>query len=76
LLWGFLALRHRRGLAFIRGKLAGLREVRRIKRPTPNEQTTRGLSRVLDSSEATILELGRETGFDRYWRAYFWLSRR
>ena len=76
LLWGLLALRHGRGLAFIRGKLAGFRDARRLRPPTPNEQTTRDLSRVLDSSEATILELGRETGFDRYWRAYFWLSRR
>jgi GT2 family glycosyltransferase len=76
LLWGLLALRHGRGLAFIRGKLAGFRDARRLRRPTPNEQTTRDLSRVLDSSEATMLELGRETGFDRYWRAYFWLSRR
>jgi GT2 family glycosyltransferase len=76
LLWGLLALRHGRGLAFIRGKLSGFRDARRTRRPTPNEHTTRDLSRVLDSSEATILELGRETGFDRYWRVYFWLSRR
>ncbi len=76
LLWGLLALRHGRGLAFIRGKLAGLRDARRLRRAIPNEHTTTDLSRVLDSSEASILELGRETGFDRYWRAYFWLSRR
>jgi hypothetical protein len=24
-------------------------------------------------SEQTILEIQRQTGFDRYWRAYFWL---
>jgi hypothetical protein len=31
---------------------------------------------VLGASEESILALGRETGFDSYWRAYFWLSRR
>src|SRR5579872_4983086 len=76
LLWGLLAFRHGRGLAFIRGKLAGMREARRLRRVTPDEHTANDLSRVLDSSEAAILEVGRETGFDRYWRAYFWLSRR
>ena len=39
LLWGLLALRHGRGWAFIRGKLAGMREARRVKRASTSEYT-------------------------------------
>jgi GT2 family glycosyltransferase len=76
LLWGILALRHGRGSAFVRGKIAGVSEARRLRRPTTNEHTRKVLAEVLESSEANILALARETGFDSYWRAYFWLSRR
>jgi hypothetical protein len=76
LLWGIVALRHGRGSAFVRGKIAGVREARRLRRPTTNEYTRKVLAEVLESSEANILALARETGFDSYWRAYFWLSRR
>jgi GT2 family glycosyltransferase len=76
LLWGLLAIRHGRGVAFLRGKLAGIRDARRVKRGRPNEQRREDVSKVLYSSETHIFELGRETGFDRYWRAYFWLLRR
>jgi len=76
LLWGMVALRHGRGSAFLCGKIAGMREARRLTRPSTNEYTRKVLAEVLDSSEANILALARETGFDSYWRAYFWLSRR
>jgi len=76
LLWGMVALRHGRGSAFVRGKIAGMREARRMTRPSTNEYTRKVLAEVLESSEANILALARETGFDSYWRAYFWLSRR
>jgi GT2 family glycosyltransferase len=76
LLWGIVALWHRRGLAFVRGKIAGIREARRLRRPTTNEYTRKVLAEVLEASEANILAIARETGFDSYWRAYFWLSRR
>jgi GT2 family glycosyltransferase len=76
LLWGMVALRHGRGSAFVRGKIAGIREARRLTRPSTNEYTRKVLAEVLESSEANILALARETGFDSYWRAYFWLSRR
>jgi len=75
LLWGLLALRHGRGTAFLRGKLAGMRDARRMERVSTNEYTSKDLARVLEASEAQILALARETGFDSYWRAYFWLSR-
>jgi GT2 family glycosyltransferase len=75
LLWGMVALRHGRGSAFVRGKIAGMREARRMTRPSTNEYTRKVLAEVLESSEENILALARETGFDSYWRAYFWLSR-
>jgi hypothetical protein len=34
----------------------------------------RGLSRIVEQSEAEIFELQRRTGFDSYWRAYFRLT--
>ena len=76
LLWGMVALRNGRGSAFVRGKIAGMREARRLTRPSSNEYTRKVLAEILESSEANILALARETGFDSYWRAYFWLSRR
>ena len=76
LLWGMVALRHGRGSAFLRGKIAGMREACRLTRPSTNEHTRKVLAEVLESSEANILALAQETGFDSYWRAYFWLSRR
>lgn len=76
LLWGLVALRHGRGSAFIRGKIAGMREARRMRQLSTNEYTRKVLAEVLESSEASIRALARETGFDSYWRAYFWLSRR
>jgi hypothetical protein len=76
LLWGVIALRHGCGVAYLRGKLAGIRAAGRMERVTTNEYTSKDLARVLEASEASILALARETGFDSYWRAYFWLSRR
>jgi len=76
LLWGLIALRHGCGVAYLRGKLAGIRDAGRTGRVTTNEYTSKDLARVLEASEANILALARETGYDSYWRAYFWLSRR
>ena len=76
LLWGVVTLRHGRGSAFVHGKIAGLREARRMTRPSTNEYTRKVLAEVLESSEASMLALAQETGFDSYWRTYFWLSRR
>jgi GT2 family glycosyltransferase len=73
LLWGLVACRHGRGLSYLRGKLQGLftrleGKVQVVPLATVNS--------VLEESERRIFELQREIGFDRYWRAYFWLSRR
>ncbi|MDP9113867.1 MAG: glycosyltransferase family 2 protein [Acidobacteriota bacterium] len=76
LLWGLIALRHGCGVAYLRGKLAGIREAGRMGRLSTNEYTSKDLARVLEASEASILALAQETSFDSYWRAYFWLSPR
>jgi GT2 family glycosyltransferase len=74
LLWGFLALRHGRGLSYIRGKLEGLWSGPSGKEDF-KQQGHPSLSTLLRASEQSIFELQQQTGFDRYWRAYFWLSR-
>jgi len=73
LLWGFVACRHGRGFSYLRGKLQGL-----FGRPHGKVQLTElaTVKSVLEESEQRIFDLQQETGFDRYWRAYFWLSRR
>jgi len=73
LLWGLVACRHGRGFSYLLGKLQGL-----FLRPEGKGQLAplAIVNSVLEESERHIFELQRETGFDRYWRAYFWLSRR
>ena len=72
LLWGLLAFRHGRGWSYLRGKIDGIRAARQISEPLPSAR----LTPILEASEREILELQRRTGFDGYWRAYFWLLRR
>jgi GT2 family glycosyltransferase len=76
LLWGIVALRHGRGLAWLSGRLAGLREARGIDGISVSAEKTNRLAAVLLASEDSILALARQTTLDSYWRAYFWLSRR
>jgi hypothetical protein len=73
LLWGLVACRRRRGISYLGGKLQGLKS-----RPEGKVQfvALATVNSVLEESERHILELQEKTGFDRYWRAYFWLSRR
>lgn len=84
LLWGLVACRHKRGLSYVRGKLQGLFS-RPITAPSghgsepaahcySNLRSRDQRERLLEESERRIFELQRETGFDHYWRAYFWLS--
>ncbi len=70
MLWGLVALRHGRGLAFLRGKLEGLRRFRAMRDPMPAEV----LASILRGSEAEIFALQRQAGFDLYWRLYFLLT--
>jgi GT2 family glycosyltransferase len=75
-LWGLVALRHGCGWAFLRGKWAGLKDRRLLKSQEPAPEAIKKLSAILAASEREILELGRQTDLDNYWRAYFWLSPR
>jgi GT2 family glycosyltransferase len=75
LLWGAVALRHGKGVAYLRGKISGLRfpRIARLEHPGTNRDTLRA---IVEASEREIFELERQTGFSWYWRAYFWLQRR
>jgi hypothetical protein len=74
-LWGALALRKGAGLAFLRGKWEALRMAGRMRREAVwKAAEPRRLARILEHGEADILELQRQTGFDRYWRLYFALT--
>jgi len=75
LLWGWIAFRHGAGRAYLKGKLAGLRSS--VVAPVSiGDKDTKQLREVATAGEARIRSLGRQTGLDSYWRAYFWLSRR
>lgn len=79
LLWGLVALRHGRGIAYLRGKLSGLRFARARRGDVSGERYSAARDRlreIVDASEREILILARETGLDLYWRVYFWLRRR
>jgi GT2 family glycosyltransferase len=72
LLWGLVAFRHGRGWSYLRGKIGGIRAARRVSAQPASAR----LTPILQASEGEILEIQRRTGFDAYWRAYFWLLRR
>jgi GT2 family glycosyltransferase len=70
LLWGLVALCHGCAGAYLQGKMAGMR----VARTVPQQRPASGnIEAFIRESEQTILEIQRQTGFDRYWRAYFWL---
>jgi GT2 family glycosyltransferase len=71
-LWGLLALRHGAGLAFVKGKVEGMRRFRKIRKDVGSSGSA--LSAILRESENEIHELQRQTGFDLYWRLYFALT--
>jgi len=71
LLWGLVALCHGCAGAYLQGKMAGMRVARTI--PQQRPASGNNIEAFLRESEQTILDIQRQTGFDRYWRAYFWL---
>jgi GT2 family glycosyltransferase len=73
LLWGLLALRHGCVAAYLQGKIAGLRLAQQFRERRPAQPEA--LSGFIQESEREILAIQRQTGFDLYWRAYFWLLR-
>lgn len=71
LLWGLAAVRHRAGLAYVEGKLEGLKEFRRLRRgATPSEE----IIHILYESERDLRHWQAAAGFDLYWRLYFALT--
>lgn len=77
LLWGMVALCHGCAGAYLQGKMAGMRIARSIpsQGPASGKSEASNFEAFVRESERTILEIQRQTGFDRYWRAYFWLLR-
>lgn len=73
MLWGLVALRHFRGVSFLRGKISGWNAARALYRDN-NAISEDVFSRFANSSERQIFTLQKQIGFDRYWRVYFWLS--
>lgn len=68
-LWGFIALRHGRLLAYLAGKLDGMRLFRKNR-----GESCSNLAAILEQSEREIRELQSLSGFDLYWRLYFALT--
>ncbi len=75
LLWGVLALRHGCAGAYVRGKMSGMRAARFVAQESASgkSEVVTKTGAFLRESERTILEIQQQTGFDHYWRAYFWL---
>jgi GT2 family glycosyltransferase len=72
-LWGLVALRHFRGVSYLRGKFSGWNVARALYLGKTNISEDR-LARLAIASEQQIFALQKQIGFDRYWRVYFWLS--
>lgn len=75
LLWGLLALRHAQGIAWLLGKISGLHAARKMSGEELDNHES-AFRKILQTSEQAIFDTGQETGFDWYWRAYFWFLRR
>jgi GT2 family glycosyltransferase len=71
-LWGLVALRHLRGVSYLRGKVSGWKATRAGYRENITISEDR-ISRLATTGERQIFTLQQQTGFDWYWRAYFWL---
>jgi GT2 family glycosyltransferase len=84
LLWGLLAIRHARGVAYLAGKVSGWRatgiasfaEALDTDREGCRDEHQKKIRAIVEASEKEIFEIQQQTGFDTYWRAYFWLLRR
>ncbi|MCC6342552.1 MAG: glycosyltransferase family 2 protein [Bryobacterales bacterium] len=69
LLWGAVAVRHRAGWAWIRGKREGIGKVR-----TRRRQQDDRLRGILAACEAEIRAMQEAAGYDLFWRLYFALT--
>ncbi len=63
-------------MAWLRGKLSGLADSDYGDSSAEKDTQPDKLRAIIEASEQAIFELEQQTGFDWYWRAYFWLLRR
>jgi GT2 family glycosyltransferase len=68
-LWGFLALRHGTLLAYVAGKIDGVRQFRAAR-----GERCATFPAIIEESEQEIRDIQESTGFDLYWRLYFALT--
>jgi GT2 family glycosyltransferase len=66
LLWGLIAVRRGATIAWVEGKLEGVRLFRSYRRGDHPH-----ISKIVEASEETIREVQSATGFDLYWKLYF-----
>lgn len=71
LLWGLVAVRNGRGMAYLRGKLEGLVRFAAMRRSAASSD---GLLPLLAACERQLLAWQRRFGYDTYWRVYFALT--
>jgi len=74
LLWGAVALRHGTGWAWLRGKCQGIAGFRKMRAGSARIESA-FLQEWLAENERQIRRIQKATGFDTYWRLYFFLSR-
>ncbi len=70
-LWGLVAFRHGAGLAWVRGKIEGIRGA---DTRVCSAETRLGARALIAASEREIFHIQRATRFDPYWRLYFLLT--
>src|SRR5262249_43357120 len=70
-LWGGVALRHGRSLAWLRGIVEGLRD---FKKARNNCEVSNAELLHLQESEREIYRIQAAEEFDMYWRLYFLLT--
>lgn len=70
LLWGVIAARHGCGMAFLRGKLEGLRRFSSMRPAAFAEGLAARLTTVLSENEQELRSLQKASGYDSYWRLY------
>jgi GT2 family glycosyltransferase len=72
-LWGLVAARHGAGLAWCQGKLQGLCAASRA-RELPGLIEPESLQTTLSRQEELLRSLQYASGYDLYWRLYFFLT--
>jgi GT2 family glycosyltransferase len=72
-LWGVVAARHGAGMAWLQGKIEGIRQASRLRRATTSPDRD-VLEAFLTGNEQLIQDVQKATGVDRYWRLYFLLT--